>query len=77
MDTPIAAQDSSFMINAAGNYTVNYATDTGAAEKLYSFIFQVQDPTTKRPVSTTVTKVIHATDGYVGLQVPYRNTKEQ
>lgn len=77
MDTPLFGQDSSFMINPAGNYTLKYATDKEAAEKLYSFIFQVEDPTTKKPVSTTVTKVIHATDGYVGIQLPYRNVKEQ
>ncbi len=77
MDTPIAAEDSSFTINAAGNYLVKYPTSEDAAEKLYSFIFQVQDPTTQKPVSTTVSEVIHATDGYVGIQLPYRNSKEQ
>ena len=77
MDTPIFAQDSTFTINPTGNYTVKYPTDKDAAEKLYSFIFQVEDPTTKKPVSTTVTKVIHATDGYVGIQLPYRNSKDQ
>jgi len=77
MDTPIAAQDSAFMINSVGNYTLKYTTDINAAEKLYSFIFQVEDPTTKKPVSETVSEVIHATDGYVGIQLPYRNTKDQ
>lgn len=77
MDTPIFAQDSIFTINATGNYALSYATDKDAAEKLYSFIFQVEDPTTKKPVSTTVTKVIHASDGYVGIQAPYRNTKDK
>lgn len=77
MDTPIYAQDAQFTINPTGNYTLKYPTDKESAEKLYSFTFQVEDPTTKRPVSTTVSKVIHATDGYVGIQLPYRNTKDQ
>jgi hypothetical protein len=77
MDIPIFAEDSTFHINADGNYLVKYPTTKDAAEKLYSFIFQVQDPTTQKPVSTTVSEVIHATDGYVGIQVPYRNSKEQ
>jgi len=77
MDTPISAEDSNFTINSNGNYTLHYPTDKAAAEKIYSFIFQVADPTTKKPVSTTVSKVIHATDGYVGIQLPYRNTKDQ
>lgn len=76
-DTPIASDDSSFTINSLGNYTLSYPTDTTTAEKLYSFIFQVQDPTTKNPVSKVVTKLIHSTDGYVWIKLPYRNTQQQ
>ena len=42
-------------------------------EKIYSFNFTVQDPDTNREVSTTVSKVIHNTDGYVWLQSRYFN----
>lgn len=77
MDTPIFAEDSTFHINVNGNYLLKYPTSKDAAEKVYSFIFQVQDPTTQKPVSTTVSEVVHATDGYVGIQIPYRNSKEQ
>ena len=77
MDTPISTPDAEFTIGNEGTYLLQYPTTKEAAEKLYSFTFEIADPTTKKPVSKTITKVIHATDGYVGLQVPYRNTKDQ
>ena len=42
-------------------------------EKIYSFNFEVIDPDTKRTVSKTVSQVVHNTDWYVWLQIPYRN----
>lgn len=77
MDRAITVDNSDFMIDKNWNYKLNYKAANTEQEQLYSFIFEVKDPTTLRPVSKTVSKVIHATDWYVGIQLPYRNTTKQ
>lgn len=77
MDRAITVDNSNFMIDKNWNYKLNYKAASTEKEQLYSFIFEVKDPTTLKPVSKTVSKVIHATDWYVGIQLPYRNTTKQ
>ncbi|MDD2515797.1 MAG: MG2 domain-containing protein, partial [Candidatus Gracilibacteria bacterium] len=45
--------------------------DTKNGEKIYNFNFTVADPDTGKTVNKTVSQVLHNTDGYVGLNVPY------
>jgi hypothetical protein len=45
-------------------------------EKIYSFDVSVTDPDTQRTVNKTVSTLVHTTDAYVGLKVPYRSTKK-
>jgi uncharacterized protein YfaS (alpha-2-macroglobulin family) len=78
-DRAIPSNESNFLVGKEGKYNFSYKipNEISEAEQLYSFAFEIYDPTTNMPVSKSVTKVIHATDGYVGIQVPYRNTKDQ
>lgn len=46
-------------------------------EKIYSLYVEVTDPDTENTVTNTVSKVVHTTDAYVGIQTPYRQTKDQ
>jgi len=52
------------------------ANENVQGEKIYNFNVTVTDPDTKKTVSKTVSTVLHTTDGYVGLQVPYWISKE-
>jgi len=77
IDRSINLEDSNFTVDKNWNYKLSYKINDTESESLYSFIFEVKDPTTQKPVSKTVNKVIHATDWYVGIQLPYRNTNKQ
>ena len=41
------------------------------AEKIYTFNVDVTDPDTGKTVSDSVSSVLHTTDGYAGLKLPY------
>ncbi len=61
-----------FATDADGRASFSRAySGTGEAEKAYSTTVTVTDPATRRKVSQTVSAVVHATDGYAGLKVPY------
>ena len=64
-----------FSIDENGKYifSYDYPVSQENGEKIYSFNFDVTDPDTGNVVSKTASKVLHDTDGYVGLDVPYWN----
>lgn len=64
-----------FDINADGEYTLKYdfPKSQDMWEKIYSFSVDITDPDTQKLVSSSYQVVLHNTDGYVWLQVPYRN----
>lgn len=68
-------EEKSFKIDENGKYHFEYDfTWDESAEKIYNFQFEITDPNTQKPVTKSVSKVLHSTDGYVGLKVPYFHT---
>jgi hypothetical protein len=65
-----------FSVDENGKYALKYDFPKGQdeGEKVYSFNVDVTDPDTQNVVSKTTSSVLHSTDGYVGLDVPYWNT---
>lgn len=47
------------------------------AEKIYAFAVTVQDPETSRTVTKTISTLVHTTDAYVGIKVPYRTASQE
>ncbi|MDD4151618.1 MAG: MG2 domain-containing protein, partial [Candidatus Gracilibacteria bacterium] len=67
-----------FNIDSTGNYDLNYKypRDIKTGEKLYTITAEVEDPDTKKVVSNSVTNILHNTDGYLGISLPWWNDKK-
>lgn len=45
-------------------------------EKIYTYSVEVTDPDTTKTVSNSTSQILHTTDAYVGVKVPYWNPKK-
>jgi hypothetical protein len=45
-------------------------------EKIYTYSVEVTDTETRKTVKQSTNVIVHATDGYVGIKVPYWNTQK-
>lgn len=45
-------------------------------EKIYTYTVEVTDPDTSKTVSNQSSQILHATNAYVGIRVPYWNQKK-
>ena len=74
-DAGIYPEWQSFDIDNTWTHTIDYVFEQDWStdwDFIYSFVVNVQDPETKKFVSKTVSQVVHTTDAYVWLRVPYR-----
>ncbi|MDD3262384.1 MAG: MG2 domain-containing protein [Candidatus Absconditabacteria bacterium] len=68
-----------FSIDGQGKGTIQYTTpktDTGN-EYIYTFNVNIVDPQTSNLVNKSSSVVLHQTDGYVGIKLPYRTSLEK
>lgn len=45
-------------------------------EKIYTYSVEVTDTETRKTVKQSTNVIVHATDGYVGIKIPYWNTQK-
>lgn len=50
--------------------------DHKTGEKIYTYTLEIADPDTQKTNAGTVSQILHTTDAYVGIRVPYWNTKK-
>lgn len=50
--------------------------DHTTGEKIYTYSVEITDPDTEKTVSNSTSQILHTTDAYVGIQVPYWNPKK-
>lgn len=66
-----------FTVDASWKARINYNfSSKEEKEKIYSFNIEVEDKDTKKTVNKTVSTVVHNTDGYVWILLPYYNDKK-
>lgn len=67
-----------FNIDSAWNYNLDYKypRDIKTWEKLYTITAEVEDPDTKKVVSNSVTNILHNTDAYLWISLPWWNDKK-
>lgn len=60
-------------LDMLGNTIIHHEYDVGSTtgERIYTYSLEVTDPDTKKTVNTSVSQIVHATDGYVGIMAPY------
>jgi len=68
-------------LDARGEARIHYDypkvddADHTLGEKIYTYTIEATDPDTGRTVSNQTSQILHSTDGYVGIRVPYWNQK--
>lgn len=66
-----------FRVDENGKAKINYTFSGGEQkEKIYSFNIEVEDKDTKKTVNKTVSTIVHNTDTYAWVLVPYFNDKK-
>jgi uncharacterized protein YfaS (alpha-2-macroglobulin family) len=72
-------KDETFSIDEQGKWTIQYTTaktDTWN-EYIYTFNVNIVDPQTSNVVNKSSSTVVHQTDWYVGIKMPYRTSLEK
>ncbi len=66
-----------FRVNEEWKAIINYTfNSTEEKEKIYNFNVEVEDKDTKKTVNKTVSAIVHNTDSYVWILLPYYNEKK-
>ncbi len=67
-----------FNVDENGNYDLNwkFSNDIKDGEKLYTITAEVEDPDTKKVVSNSVTNILHNTDAYLWITLPWWSDKK-
>jgi hypothetical protein len=69
-------------LDATGEAKISYAypkiddKENPVGEKIYSYSLEITDPDTSKTVSNTTSQILHTTDAYVGVKVPYWNLQK-
>ena len=50
--------------------------DNTLGEQIYNYSLEITDPDTQKTVSNTTSQILHTTDAYVGVKVPYWNLQK-
>ena len=50
--------------------------DNTVGEQIYNYSLEITDPDTSKTVSNTTSQILHTTDAYVGVKVPYWNLQK-
>ncbi len=67
-----------FNVDENWNYDLNwkFSSDAKDGEKLYTITAEVEDPDTKKVVSNSVTNILHNTDAYMWISIPWYSSKK-
>lgn len=60
-----------------GSFRYEYRIWDTAWEKIYTYSLEVTDPDTQKTVNQSVSQILHTTDAYVGVDVPYWNSTKK
>lgn len=72
----VLIQSGTGVLDAQGKGSIQYQYNEEEGGKIYTYSMEVTDPDTKRTVNTSVSQILHTTDGYVGMILPYWNTEK-
>jgi len=66
-----------FEINEQWEWKIDFEFAEQKKERIYNFTIWIVDKDTSKVVNKAISTIVHNTDSYVWLKVPYYNTKEE